>query len=59
MIHAVKGFGIVNKTEVDVFLESLAFSMIQQMLAFGSLVPLLEHLDILSSRTVEASLGEF
>ena len=59
VIHAVKGFGIVNKTEVDVFLESLAFSMIQQMLAFGSLVPLLEHLDILSSRTVEASLGEF
>jgi len=40
VIHAVKGFGIVNKTEVDVFLESLAFSMIQQMLAFGSLVPL-------------------
>ena len=27
-----KGFGIVNKAEIDVFLE-LSFSMIQQMLA--------------------------
>jgi len=25
-----KGFGIVNKAEIDVFLDSLAFSMIQQ-----------------------------
>ena len=25
MIHTVKGFGIVNKTEVDVFLELLCF----------------------------------
>ena len=33
VIHTVKGFGIVNKAEIDVFLESLAFSMIQQMLA--------------------------
>ena len=33
MIHTVKGFGIVNKTEVDVFLELLAFLMIQRMLA--------------------------
>ena len=29
VIHIVKGFGIVNKTEIDVFfLNSLAFSMI-------------------------------
>ena len=34
-----KGFGIVNK-EVNVFLEYLAFSMIQQMLAILSLVSL-------------------
>ena len=35
-----KGFGIVNKAEVDVFLwNSLAFSMIQWMLAVWSLVP--------------------
>ena len=41
VIHAVKGFGIVNEAEVDVFLEfSLAFSMIQWMLASQSLVPL-------------------
>ena len=33
VIHTVKGFGIVNKAEIDVFLDSLAFSMIQRMLA--------------------------
>ena len=32
VIHMVKGFSIVNKAEVDVFLESLWFSTIQQML---------------------------
>ena len=47
VIHTVKGFGIVNKAEIDVFLElhcffvfSLAFLMIQRMLAIWSLVPL-------------------
>ena len=34
VIHIVKGFGIVNKAEIDVFLElSCFFSMIQWMLA--------------------------
>ena len=33
VIHTVKGFGIVNKAEVDVFLDSFVFLMIQQMLA--------------------------
>ena len=33
MIHTVKPFSIVNEAEVDVFLESLAFSMIQWVLA--------------------------
>ena len=34
VIHTVKGFGIVNKAEIDVFSwNSLAFSMIQWMLA--------------------------
>ena len=33
VIHTVKGFGIVNKAEIDVFWNSLAFSMIQRMLA--------------------------
>ena len=29
VIHTVKGFGIINKAEVDFFWNSLAFSMIQ------------------------------
>ena len=40
VIHTVKCFGIVNKAEIDVFLELSCFSMIQQMLAIRSLVPL-------------------
>ena len=44
VIHTVKGFGIVNKAEVDVSLELSSFyddfMMIQQMLAIWSLVPL-------------------
>ena len=32
VIHTVKGFGIVNKAEVDVYWTSLAFLMIQLML---------------------------
>ena len=41
VIYTVKGFGVVSKAEVDVFLElSLAFSMIHRMLAIWSLVPL-------------------
>ena len=39
-IHTVKGFGRVNKTEVDIFLELSHFSTIQLMLAIWSLVPL-------------------
>ena len=33
VIHTVKGFGIMNKPEIDIFWNTLAFSMIQQMLA--------------------------
>ena len=40
VIHTVKGFGIVNKAEIDVFLELYSFSMIQRMLAIWALVPL-------------------
>ena len=42
VIHTVRGFGIVNKAEVDVFLKLSYFrkAMIQQMLAIWSLVPL-------------------
>ena len=39
VIHTVKGFGIVNKAEIDVFLELSCCLMIQQTLAIGSLVP--------------------
>ena len=35
-----KGFGIVSKAEIDVFWNSVAFLMIQRILAIGSLVPL-------------------
>ena len=64
MIHIASGFGIVNEAEVDVFLELSCFSMIQQMLAIWSLVPL-PFLNpacisgVLSSRSVEAELGGF
>ena len=40
VIHTVSGFGIANKSKVDVFLELLIFLMIQWMLAIWSLVPL-------------------
>ena len=40
MIHTVKGFGIVNQAEIDVFLELFALSMIQWMFAIWFLVPL-------------------
>ena len=32
VIHTVKGFDIVNKAEVDIFLECFPFSMIQWVL---------------------------
>ena len=40
VIHRVKGFSVINEAEVDVFWKSLAFSMIQRMLAIWSLAPL-------------------
>ena len=40
MIHTAKCSSLVNETEVDVFWNSLAFSMIQWMLFIWSLVPL-------------------
>ena len=40
VVHTVKGFGVVNEAEVDVFLELSFFFMIQQMLAIWSLVSL-------------------
>ena len=40
VIHTVKGFGIVDKAEIDVFWNSVALLMIQWMLAIWFLVPL-------------------
>ena len=64
VIHAVKGFGIVNKVEIDVFLELSCFfnepvdvgNLISGSSAFSNQ---LEHLEVHGSHTVEASLGEF
>ena len=56
MNHTVKGFSIVNK-EVDFFWYSIAFSMIQQMLAIWSLIPFLNplgQLEVLGSHNAEA-----
>ena len=39
VVYTVKGFSVVIE-EVNVFLNSLAFTMIQWMLAIGSLIPL-------------------
>ena len=40
IFHTVKDFSIGNEAEVDVFLNSLVFSMTQWMLTIWSLVPL-------------------
>ena len=64
MIHTIKDFGIVNKAEVDIFLELSCFfddptdvgNLISGSAAFFIQ---LEHLEVYGSRTVEAWLGEF
>ena len=65
VIHMVKGFGIVNKAEIDVFLEFSCFfhdpAMDVGNLISGSsaLWNQLEHLEIHSSPIAKAWLGEF
>ena len=64
VIHMIKGFGILNEAEVDVFLELSHFfddptdvgNLISGSFAFSKK---LVHLEVLSSCTVEARLGEF
>ena len=64
VIHTVKGFGIVNKVEIDVFLELSCFfddpedvgNLISGSSAFFNQ---LEHLEVHSSHIAEAWLGEF
>ena len=65
VIHTVKGFGIVNKAEIDVFLELSCFfddpedvaNLISGSSAFSK--NQLEYLEVHGSRIAEAWLGEF
>ena len=65
VIHTVKGFGVVNKAEVDIFLELSCFfdnpadvgNLISGSSAYSKKP--LEHLEVHGSCTVEAWLGEF
>ena len=64
VIHTDKGFGIVNKAEIDVLLELSCFfddpadvgNLISSSSAFSIQ---LEHLEVHGSRTVEAWFGVF
>ena len=64
MTHTVKGFSIVDDTEVDIFLEFSYFFLIQPMLAVWSLVPLpflspAVPLEVRSHVLVEPRLEDF
>ena len=64
VIHTVKGSDVVNKAEIDVFLEVSCFFDDPADVGNLSLVPLpflkqLEHLAVNGSCTVEAWLGDF
>ena len=64
VIHTVKGFGIVNKAEIDVFLELSCFfndpsdvgNLVSGSSAFSKTSL---NLEVHSSHTAEAWLGEF
>ena len=64
VIHTVKGFGIVNKAEIDVFLELSCFfddpvdvgNFLSGASAFSNQ---LEHLEVHGSCIAEVWLGEF
>ena len=65
VIHTVKGFGIVNKAEVDVFVELSCFfddpadvgNLISGSSAFSKNP--LEHLEVLGSHTSKPGLENF
>ena len=64
VIHTVKGFGLINKAEVDIFLELSCFfydPMDADNLISGSSTFSISssNLDIHNSCTVETWLGEF
>ena len=48
VIHTVKGFGIANKGKIDPFWISLAFSMIQQMLAMEYMLSHVQFSDLMN-----------
>ena len=64
-MHRVKGFGIVNKAEIDAFLELFCFfhdptdvgNLISGSSAFSK--SQLKHLEVHGSRIAKAWLGEF
>ena len=64
VVHTVKGLGIVNKAEIDVFLELSCFfcdpadvgNLISGSSAFSKQ---LEHQEVHGSHIAEAWLGEF
>ena len=66
MIHTVKGFSIVNKAEIDVFLEFSCFfddpldvgNLMSASSAFSK-TSLIKHMEVHGSRIAEAWLGEF
>ena len=55
VIHTVKGFGIVNKAEIDIFLELSCF--FNDPADVGSLIS--GNVEVHGSRIAEAWLGEF
>ena len=63
VIHTVKGFGTVNKAEVDIFLELSCFfddpTDIGNLISGSSAFSKTSFLEVFSSRTVEAWLREF
>ena len=63
VIHRVKGFGIVNKAEIDVFLELSCFFQdpadVGNLISGSSAFSNTEHLEVHGSRIAEAWLGEF
>jgi len=65
VIHTVKGFGIVNKAEVDVSLELSCFfhdpADVGNLISGSSALSKtsLKNLEVHRSRTAEAWLGEF
>ena len=63
VIYTVKGFGIINKAEVDVFLEFSCFfyvpTGVSNVISSSSVFSKSDHLDVHGSCSVEAQLGEF